>query len=98
MLFAKLDVFHKVLTVIVAEQQYVDTLPGTWVQVDEENCPGKDYKLSIANEEFIPPKPFASWVLNEQTKKWDAPVSEPIEKAAYVWDEQKQEWAIRGDL
>lgn len=41
---------------------------------------------------FIPPKPFASWVLNEDTCLWDAPVPYPTDGAVYVWDEETVAW------
>ena len=41
---------------------------------------------------FIPPKPFESWVLDEDTCLWEAPVAYPEDGADYVWDEELQEW------
>jgi hypothetical protein len=42
---------------------------------------------------FIPPKPFESWVLNEDTCLWVAPVEYPEDGADYVWDEEAGNWS-----
>jgi hypothetical protein len=45
------------------------------------------------NDIFIPPKPFNSWILNEETIKWEAPVPYPENaKFLYYWDEQSISW------
>lgn len=41
---------------------------------------------------FIPPKPFDSWVLNEDSCLWDAPVPYPSDGGTYVWDEDSLGW------
>jgi len=42
---------------------------------------------------FIPPKPFPSWKLNEETCQWESPVNRPNSKTiAYDWDEANREW------
>ena len=41
---------------------------------------------------FIPPKPFESWVLNEDTCLWEVPVAYPEDGEDYTWDEELQEW------
>jgi hypothetical protein len=41
---------------------------------------------------FVPPKPFASWLLNEQTAKWEAPVAMPDDGKKYEWNEDSQSW------
>ena len=43
---------------------------------------------------FIAPKPFPSWILNEETCIWDAPVSYPDDDKIYSWDENKQQWDL----
>lgn len=44
---------------------------------------------------FIPPKPFDSWVLNEQTARWEAPVPRPApsNNKPWFWDESKRNWS-----
>jgi hypothetical protein len=43
---------------------------------------------------FIPPRPYASWLLNEQTCTWEAPVSYPNDGQSYYWDEETQSWKL----
>ena len=43
---------------------------------------------------FIPPKPFNSWVLNETSCTWDAPVSYPDDGQKYEWDEDTVNWVL----
>jgi hypothetical protein len=49
----------------------------------------------IYNEEldaFYPPQPFTSWILNEDTCQWEAPVVRPDDDKFYNWNEDKQSW------
>ena len=41
---------------------------------------------------FIPPKPFASWTLNEDTCLWDAPTPYPEDGKLYQWEEASTSW------
>jgi hypothetical protein len=41
---------------------------------------------------FIPPQPFESWVLNEDTCLWEAPIPHPEDGGAYVWNEESTSW------
>jgi hypothetical protein len=43
---------------------------------------------------FIPPKPFESWVLNEETCQWTAPEPYPTDGLGYYWDEISQSWKL----
>jgi hypothetical protein len=42
---------------------------------------------------FIPPPEFSSWVLNEDTCLWEAPIPQPNDGYVYYWDEQEQNWS-----
>ena len=44
---------------------------------------------------FIPPKDFPSWILNEDTCLWEAPVPYPNDGESYYWNEQDQVWSPR---
>ena len=57
-----------------------------------KNYAGIGYTYDEARDAFIPPKPFESWVLNEETCLWQAPVPYPDDGSSYEWDEQNQEW------
>jgi hypothetical protein len=43
---------------------------------------------------FIQPKPFASWVLNEETCNWESPVPYPADSNEYIWNEETQSWEL----
>jgi len=57
-----------------------------------KNYAGIGYTFDEARDAFIPPKPFASWVLNEDTCLWEAPVAHPNDGKFYSWDEENQSW------
>jgi len=52
------------------------------------------YTYDEQRDAFIPPKPFASWVLNESTCLWDAPVARPNDEKSYYWDEPTTSWVV----
>ena len=52
------------------------------------------YTYDIQRDAFIPPQPFPSWVLNENTCLWDAPVPMPADGQLYQWDENTSNWVI----
>jgi hypothetical protein len=57
-----------------------------------KNYAGIGYTYDEERDAFIPPKPFESWVLNEDTCLWDAPVPYPAEGGPYTWDEETTQW------
>jgi hypothetical protein len=60
------------------------------------------YTYDAERDAFIPPKPFASWVLNEESCLWDAPVAMPADAGTgeppkrYSWDEATTSWVEQG--
>lgn len=48
--------------------------------------------MSSKSRLFIPPKPFNSWVLNEDTCQWQAPFAYPSDDNIYTWDEETTSW------
>ena len=52
------------------------------------------FKYDQIRDAFIPPKPFSSWVLNETTCQWEAPVSLPDTENRYNWNETTQTWDL----
>ena len=108
--FAHIDENNIVDQVIVAEQNYIDSLPdaANWIQTSyntragqhPENRPLRKNFAAIGYiydpilDAFIPPKPFVSWVLNEQTCLWECPIPYPenSDNTPYVWNETLQEW------
>ena len=57
-----------------------------------KNYAGLGYTYDETRDAFIPPKPYASWVLNETTCLWDAPVAYPTDGKRYKWDEATTSW------
>ncbi len=57
-----------------------------------KNYAGIGYTYDEERDAFIPPKPFASWSLDEDTCQWEAPVPYPSGEPLYVWDEENQDW------
>ena len=51
-------------------------------------------KYDSSKDAFIPNKPFQSWVLNETTCRWEAPVEKPSEEGSYNWNEETQQWDL----
>ena len=87
-------------------QTFVDSSPGQWIQTSynthggqhpegrplRKNYAGIGYTYDAQRDAFIPPKPFASWVLNEDTCLWNAPVAMPTDGKMYQWNEDTQAW------
>lgn len=57
-----------------------------------KNYAGIGYTYDSGRDAFIPPKPYASWTLNESTCLWEAPTSMPTDDKMYVWDESTTLW------
>ena len=91
-------------------QTFVDTSPGEWIQTSyntyggqhrnngtplRKNYAGIGFTYDRTKDAFIPPKPFPSWTLNEETCLWDAPTSMPSDGKFYEWDESTTSWKER---
>ena len=57
-----------------------------------KNYPGSGYTYDTSLDAFIPPKPHESWVLDQATCQWEAPVSYPDDGENYNWDEFSGVW------
>jgi hypothetical protein len=57
-----------------------------------KNFAGIGYSYDTTLDAFIPPKPYPSWILDEDTGLWNAPVPMPTEGGPYQWDEATQSW------
>jgi hypothetical protein len=88
-------------------QTFVDSSPGEWVQTSyntrggqhtlggtplRKNYAGIGFTYDRVRDAFIPPKPFTSWTLNEDTCLWEAPVDMPQDGKTYSWDEASANW------
>jgi len=70
---------------------------GNWVKTSyngniRKNYAGVGFVYDFGRDAFISPKPFNSWVLNENTCQWDAPVAYPDDGKHYLWDESITNW------
>jgi len=119
--FAKV-VDEIVTSVIVAEQDHIDTLedPSSWIQTSYNTRGGKHYAPNSHDEDggvalrknyagigyiydetrdaFIPPQPYNSWLLDEDTCQWDAPVPQPAlgeDGKIHIWDEDIVNWVVK---
>ena len=106
--FALLNENSIVTQVIVAEQDVIDSgLFGTgWVQTSynthgnqhpegrplRKNYAGIGFTYDLGRNAFIPPTPYASWVLDEQTCLWNAPTPMPQDNKNYLWNESTLLW------
>ena len=59
-----------------------------------KNHAGIGYTYDEDRDAFIAPKPFASWILNEETCQWEAPVAYPDDDNRYTWNESNQTWDV----
>tara|TARA_R110002020_G_scaffold266715_1_gene481739 strand:- start:1255 stop:1632 length:378 start_codon:yes stop_codon:yes gene_type:complete len=59
-----------------------------------KNYAGVGYTYDQSRDAFIPQKPFNSWVLNETTCLWEAPVAYPTDGENYNWNETNQTWDL----
>ena len=59
-----------------------------------KNYAGIGYTYDESRDAFIPPKPFDSWVLDEQSCLWEAPVSMPDDGEQYEWNEETTSWDL----
>jgi hypothetical protein len=72
-------------------------LGGRWVQTSynaniRKNYAGIGYKYDATLDAFIPPQPFESWTLNEETAQWESPTPYPDDGKRYSWDEETTSW------
>jgi len=59
-----------------------------------KNYAGIGFRYDSERDAFIPPKPFDSWSLHEQTCQWEAPKSYPTDGFTYRWNEQRLDWEL----
>lgn len=72
-------------------------LGGTWMQTSyngniRKHYAGIGYTFDVGRDAFIPPKPYPSWVLDEASCNWKAPIPMPDDGKRYSWDEATQSW------
>ena len=92
--------------VIVAEQDFIDTIQGQWVQTSyntrggqhpegrplRKNYAGIGSVYDSARDAFYAPQPHPSWVLDEETCFWTPPTPYPADGNVYTWNEESLSW------
>jgi len=85
---------------------FVDSSPGEWIQTSynthggqhpegrplRKNYAGIGFTYDRERDAFIPPKPYNSWELNEDSCLWQAPVPMPEDGKGYIWNEETTSW------
>jgi hypothetical protein len=86
---------------------FVDDSAGEWIQTSynthggehtlggiplRKNFAGIGFTYDKEKDAFIPPQPFMSWTLNEDTCLWEAPVAYPDDGKEYIWNESITNW------
>jgi hypothetical protein len=59
-----------------------------------KNYAGIGMTYDAVRDAFIPPKPYNSWILNEETCQWEAPVAYPNDEGIYNWNESTTSWDL----
>jgi len=59
-----------------------------------KNYAGRGYTYDAERDAFIAPKPFDSWLLDEETCRWEAPVPYPTDGFTYYWNESDTDWEL----
>jgi hypothetical protein len=82
---------------VVGTQFCTDLLGGTWVQTSyngnlRKNYAGIGYTYDATRDAFISPQPYPSWILDEDTCRYEAPIPYPTDDKMYVWDEGLINW------
>jgi hypothetical protein len=72
---------------------------GNWLQTSyngniRKNYAGVGFTYDVERDAFISPKPFPSWVLNENTCQWETPIPYPDDGEFHYWDETTTQWIL----
>jgi hypothetical protein len=59
-----------------------------------KNYAGIGFSYDADLDAFIPPKPFDSWILDEETCTWNAPITYPDDGFTYFWNEEELDWEL----
>ena len=95
--FAEIDENNVVIRVLVANDEawLTENLDGVWLESFDDGTrvrrAGAGFTYDADRDAFIPPTPYPSWVLDEDTCLWVAPIAYPAE-GAHTWDEAAGDW------
>lgn len=87
---------------------FVDDSPGKWIQTSyntyggkhpenkplRKNFAGIGFSYDEEKDAFIPPQPYPSWILDNDTCLWNPPIPFPNDGKPYIWNESTQTWDI----
>jgi hypothetical protein len=78
-------------------EAFFNALGGTWIKTSyngniRKNYAGIGFVYDATRDAFIGPKPYNSWLLDEDTCRWQAPVPYPTDNLMYEWDEELTDW------
>jgi hypothetical protein len=105
--WAEIDSDNKVIRVLVGDnndpagdegyQWLIDNLGGTWIKTSynnkiRKNFAGPGMSYNSTRDAFIAPKPYESWILDEEVCQWKAPIARPQNGNYYDWDEETISW------
>ena len=98
-------VSNDIATTEQAGEDFINKLYNTrdvWKQTSyngniRKNFAGLGFHYDQQRDAFIPPKPYNSWLLNEDTCQWQSPVSCPKDNNRYRWNEQNLSWDLIED-
>ena len=57
-----------------------------------KNYAGIGYTFDAARDAFLPPRPYSSWTLDEDTCRWNPPTPMPTDGKRYTWNDNRREW------
>lgn len=88
---------NEVVNVIVAEEDYIQKLDGEWIQTSynnniRANFAGIGFHYDRDNDVFYQKQPYPSWILNQTTWNWEAPIPHPNNGTPYKWNEETLNW------
>jgi hypothetical protein len=88
---------------VIGTQFCTDLLGGAWIQTSYNGNIRKNYAgigdtYDPTRDAFIPPQPYPSWTLNEDTCIYEAPTSYPTDDLMYSWDEETLAWVEVTDV
>jgi hypothetical protein len=105
--WAELDENNVVTRVLVGDnndpngdegyQWLIDNLGGRWIKTSyngniRKNYAGVGFYYDESVDAFVPPKPYESWIFNENTALWQAPIERPSDGNFYSWNEEDVSW------
>lgn len=88
---------------------YIDHEPGKWIQTSyntlggqhllggtplRKNFAGVGFTYDETKDAFIPPQPYPSWTLDDETCLWNPPIEYPSDDNKYKWNETNQQWDL----